>query len=118
MPSYDENCDLTFEQIWVQMDHYFVIHWVDYLLASFVLRDFWLCHLWSILVEIMELSWQHIFPHFRECWWDHVLIDVTLANTPAIFVGLFLVRKLGIEEYDWLGSKGKKSVWDWGIWRW
>jgi phosphatidylserine synthase 2 len=57
-------------------------------------------------------------PHFRECWWDHVLMDITLSNTPAIAIGLFLVRKLGIEEYDWLGRKGKKSIMDWGIWRW
>jgi hypothetical protein len=45
-------------------------------------------------------------------------MDITLSNTPAIAIGIFMVRKLGLEEYDWLGRKGKKSVWDWGLWRW
>jgi len=39
------------------MDHYFLEHWVDWFLASFVLRDFWFCHMWSILDEFLELSW-------------------------------------------------------------
>ena len=118
MHTYDENCEFTLEHVWDQMDHYFVVHWVDWLLASFVMRDFWICHLWSILDELMELSWQHILPHFRECWWDHILMDITLSNTPAIAIGLFMVRWLGIEEYDWLGRKGKNSISEWGIWRW
>lgn len=99
------------------MDHYYVVHWADWFLASFVLRDAWICHLWSVLDEFLELSWQHIMPHFRECWWDHILMDITLSNTPAIFLGIWCVRKLGIQEYDWLGKKGKESVWDWDIFK-
>lgn len=45
-------------------------------------------------------------------------MDITLSNTPAIAIGLYLVRKLGIEEYDWLGKKGKKSITEWKIWTW
>jgi len=116
MHTYDDNCDLSLQAIWDDMDHYYVIHWIDYILASFVLRDIWLCTLWSFMVEIMELSWQHILPHFRECWWDHLLTDITLSNTPAIFLGLYLVRKFGIEEYDWLGRRGAKSISEWKIW--
>lgn len=44
-------------------------------------------------------------------------MDISLSNTPAIFIGLLLVRKLGIQEYDWLGRKGKKSFWDWDIFK-
>ena len=66
----------------------------------------------------LELSWQHILPHFRECWWDHALLDVLLSNTPSIFFGLWVARKLGLQEYDWLGRKGKKSFKDWDIFQW
>lgn len=42
-------------------------------------------------------------------------MDITLSNTPAICIGIFLVRKFGIQEYDWLGRNGKKSFFDWEI---
>jgi phosphatidylserine synthase 2 len=97
MHTYDDHCDLTLEHLWDDFDHYYLVHWVDWFLASFVLRDAFFCHLWSILDELLELSWQHILPHFRECWWDHLLTDILLSNTPAIFLGLYCVRKLGIK---------------------
>ena len=45
-------------------------------------------------------------------------MDVTLSNTPAIFIGLYLVKKFGLKQYDWLGTAGKKSWRDWEIWTW
>ena len=45
-----------------------------------------------IIQFTIELSWQHILPHFRECWWDHVLLDVLASNTPAIFLGEFIIN--------------------------
>ena len=44
---------------------------------------------------------------------DHIFCDILLSNIPAIFFGMWLLRKLGIREYDWLGRHGKESVWDW-----
>jgi phosphatidylserine synthase 2 len=118
MHTYDDNCDLSLQALWDDMDHYYVIHWVDFFLASFVLRDAPLVHMWSILTEFLELTWQHIMPHFRECWWDHLITDIALSNTPAIFLGCWLVPKLGIKTYDWLGRHGKTSYKDWEIFHW
>ena len=66
-----------------------------------------------MLDEVVELSVQHILPHFRECWWDHLLMDILLSNIPAITAGLWALRKLGIREYDFLGRNGKESIWEW-----
>lgn len=118
MHTYDDHCELTLEAIWNDMDHYFLVHWCNWFLASLVIRDAYILHLWSVFDEFLELSWQHILPHFRECWWDHILMDITLSNTPAIFLGLALGRKLGIKQYDWLGRHGKKSIFDWDVFKW
>ena len=118
MHTYDDHCEITWENIWDEFDHYYLIHWIDWLLACFVLRNAVYCHLWSILDEFLELSWQHILPHFRECWWDHVFIDVLLSNTPAICIGLWLVKKFGLKQYDWLGTEGAKSWREWKVWTW
>ena len=40
-------------------------------------------------------------------------MDILLANTPAIILGMTFIRKGGFLEYDWLGRKGKKYISDW-----
>jgi phosphatidylserine synthase 2 len=107
MHTYDDNCELEWENIWDNFDHYYLIHWVDWILASLVIRDPYILHFWQVFDEVIELSLQHILPHFRECWWDHLLVDITLSNIPAIMLGMWILRKFGIREMDWLGRKGK-----------
>jgi len=55
-------------------------------------------------------------PHLRECWWDHVFIDILCANTPATLLALECMNKWGIKEYDLLGRKGKRSFREWEVW--
>ncbi|KAJ3329831.1 hypothetical protein HDU76_007067 [Blyttiomyces sp. JEL0837] len=50
--SYAENCEITKETLWDQMDIFVFAH-------TFV------------MFEIMEYSLQHQLPNFAECWWDH-----------------------------------------------
>jgi phosphatidylserine synthase 2 len=122
MHTYDDHCEFTLENMWNDMDHYFIVHWVNWFLAAIVLRDAYICHMWSVLDEFLELSWQHILPHFRECWWDHILMDITLSNTPAIILGLLLVKKTGIKKYDWLGrfdeDGTRRSFTNWHVFSW
>lgn len=120
MHTYDDNCEITLENFCDNFDHYFAVHVGDWFLASFVFRDVLLLHMWSIMDELIELSWQHILPHFRECWWDHLIHDILLSNTPAIFFGLWVQKKLNMKQYDfWFryDSKGNlKPFAKWGVW--
>ena len=116
MHTYDDNCEFEWVNIWDNMDHYYIVHLCDWFLASLVIRDTFLLHFWQVLDEVVELSVQHILPHFRECWWDHLILDISLSNIPAITFGMWTLRKLGIREYDWFGRKGKKSIADWTCW--
>jgi len=40
-------------------------------------------------------------------------MDICLSNIPAITLGLFIQKKMGLIPYDFLGRAGKKSFWDW-----
>ena len=91
------------------------MHLCNWFLASLVIRDLYILHFWQLLDEVVELSVQHILPHFRECWWDHIFCDILLSNIPAITLGMLAVKYSGIREYDWLGRKGKNSVWEWDV---
>jgi len=96
MHTYDDNCELEWENILDNFDHYYIVHLCNWFLASFVIRDFYILHFWQLLDEVVELSVQHILPHFRECWWDHLICDILLSNIPAITAGLWAIKKLGI----------------------
>ena len=100
--TYDDDCDFA--------------HWVDWFLQTFMMRDAFLSHFWQIGDELIELSWQHILPHFRECWWDHIFSDILLSNIPAVTLSLYIQRKYGFLQYDYWGREGKKSWTEWEIW--
>lgn len=114
--TYDDNCDLTWENFADNFDHYFLVHLGNWFLSSLVIRDFWMLHMWHVIDEWIELSWQHIMPHFRECWWDHIIVDIMAANIPAVTMGLFVIDKVGLIRYDYWGKEGKTSIYDWEIW--
>lgn len=116
MHTYDDNCDLDWSSFFDNFDHYYCVHLGNWFLASFVIRDAYMLHFWQLLDEIIELSVQHILPHFRECWWDHIIMDICLSNIPAITLGLITLDYLGIRRYDWFGREGAKNISDWKIW--
>ena len=117
MHTYDDDCAFDISLIWSEMDHYYLVHWCDWILASIVIRDPYILHFWHLFNEVIELSFQHRLPHFRECWWDHIILDILLSNIPAVTLGLWIVDKVGMRRYDWLGRAGKESFWDWEIWQ-
>lgn len=115
MHTYDDDCEITFENVWSNFDHYYLCHLLGWFVLGFMIRDRFLLHSWGLMDEIVELSWQHILPHFRECWWDHVFIDVLFSNTVGIELSLFVIRITGMNMFDWLGTKDKKSWRDWDV---
>jgi phosphatidylserine synthase 2 len=116
MHTYDDNCDLDWKTFWDNFDHYYCVHLGNWFLASFVIRDAYMLHFWQLLDEIIELSVQHILPHFAECWWDHIIMDICLSNIPAITLGLITMDYLGIRRYDWFGREGANNITEWKIW--
>ena len=114
--TYDDNCELTFENLWDNLDHYYAVHWGDWLLSSVVIRDTYILHFQHVFDEVIELSWQHILPHFRECWWDHLIVDITMSNIPAVIIGMWVQKKIGLQRYDFLGREGKSSIFEWDVW--
>lgn len=115
--TYDDDCELTYDNFASNFDHYYLVHLGNWFLSSFVIRDFYLLHFWHVLDEVIELSWQHILPHFRECWWDHIFCDILLSNVPAITLGLFLQKRMGLIPYDFWGKEGKTGFADWQVWQ-
>lgn len=46
MHTYDDNCDFELVNIIDNLDHYFLLHCLNWFLLSFLLRDAWLLNFW------------------------------------------------------------------------
>lgn len=118
MHTYDDNCDITWENVADNFDHYYAVHLGNWFLSAFFIRDFYILHFWHMFDEIIEISWQHILPHFRECWWDHIFCDILLSNIPAVTLGLYMVKKMGMQPYNFYGEGYEnKPFLEWECWK-
>eukprot|EP00842_Homolaphlyctis_polyrhiza_P006232 jgi/Hompol1/660/HPOL_004255-RA len=86
--SYAENCELTQEVIWEQMDVFVLAHSLGWFCKALILRDYWFCWILSIMFEFMEYSLEHQLPNFAECWWDHWILDVLTTNWLGTYLGM------------------------------
>ena len=53
MHTYDDNCEIEWANILDNLDHYYAIHLINWFCISLIVRDAWVCHIWSILHEII-----------------------------------------------------------------
>ncbi|KAI8919140.1 phosphatidyl serine synthase-domain-containing protein [Powellomyces hirtus] len=101
--SYADACTLTPQTIWDQMDVFVVAHAVGWYAKAIVLRDYWFCWILSVMFEIMEYSLAHQLPNFAECWWDHWILDVLMANWAGIILGMKTCQYFAMKQYTWRG---------------
>lgn len=105
--TYAEDCQLfqshpPYLRVSQVSDVFIVAHALGYVLKTLIVRDWRMATCLSLAFEVVELLLQHILPNFRECWWDHVLLDVLLCNAAGTLVGMWLLRRSGAMTYDWI----------------
>lgn len=95
--TYAENCafhtpghpDGPFANLWGAMkDEFVVAHFLGWYGKALLLRDTPILWLLSITFEFVELTFEFLFPNFKECWWDHVILDVIVCNGLGIYLGV------------------------------
>ena len=112
--SWENECDFTFENVFM-IDIYVISHFLGWMAFGFIFKDwaiYWLC---SLINESLERSLGKVFEHFGECWYDTLFHDVFGANLAGYFIGISASYLLGIQNYDWLGRHGKRSIFEWEI---
>ncbi len=101
--SYAEQCGLTWQVIWNQMDLFVIAHLLGWYVKALLFRDYWLCWVISLMFEAMEYSLEHQLPNFAECWWDHWILDVATCNAVGIWLGMKTCEYLKMKKYCWRG---------------
>jgi phosphatidylserine synthase 2 len=90
-------------------DEFVLAHFLGWFGKGLMLRDYWLCWLFSISFEILEVSLEHYLPNFAECWWDHILVDIFLCNYTGFWLGLKVCDYFRMKPLNWI-AKVKPDV--------
>lgn len=84
-------------------DVFVVCHVLGWVAKAFIVRDWVTLGVLSISWELAEVSLQHVMPNFKECWWDHWLLDVLGCNLLGAAAGMMLCRHFGMRMYNFMG---------------
>lgn len=110
--TYAERCDLydpdhpsgnPYMNIIEKMDIFVIAHSLGWFVKALILRSAVLCHIQSVVFELLEYTLQFHMPNFAECWWDHWLLDVLICNAIGIHLGMWTCKWLTVKEYRWIG---------------
>lgn len=115
--TWQTNCDLSMKNFSNKLDRYSSAHLIGWIFHAILIRDYWPMHFWSTLTELVELLFGEVIPPLAECWWDQLICDMLVTNLPGMMIGMFIIRKLGWREFDWLGRKEAQGFRSWGIWK-
>lgn len=113
--AWDLNCDLNSQDFLGKIDDYFLSHLGGWIFHTFYLKDWAMCWVWSLGTEILERTLSDWMLPFRECWFDSFIIDVILSNLVGMFIGFSIMKWFEVDQHDWFGRRGKKSISEWTI---
>lgn len=84
-------------------DVFMVAHFLGWTLKALILRDWGLMWVASVLFEVLETSFGHLYPNFNECWWDHLVLDIFGCNFIGMCLGMYLVERITTHQFNWTG---------------
>merc|ERR1711976_182765 len=113
--SWDLDCALTWENFYGNFDDYFKSHLGGWIFHTFYLKDWAMCWIWSLGTELLERTLCDWMLPFRECWFDSFIIDLLMSNLIGMFIGFQIMKFFEVDQHDWLGRRGKKSISEWTI---
>ena len=50
---------------------------------------------------MIEFSLRNVLNNFKECWWDHIIIDIFGCNLLGIICGFIVIDQFGLDRYRW-----------------
>lgn len=108
--AYAQDCRMSTEEnpwlfVHTAFDMFILAHSAGYVVKMLILRDWRMVTAVSLGFEVVEVTFQHVLPNFRECWWDHLLLDVLICNTGGMLIGMWLLQRLNAKEYRWIALK-------------
>jgi len=100
--SYAEDC--SFSEIWDKiLDPFVLSHGIGWMVNALVSRTFFMVVVLSGVDELCELWWRSSYNNFKECWWDHLILDMMLTNALGAWLGAWIMRRFFNQSRDYIG---------------
>ena len=87
------------------LDIFAVAHVLGWWGKALVIRDYTLLLMWSFTWEVLEITFQHLLPNLKECWWDHWVFDFSICNMAGMIFGMWICGKYASMKYNWVGLR-------------
>ena len=95
------------------LDEFFVAHVLGWFGKALAIRDWHLLWAYSILFEVMEVTFMHWLKNFNECWWDSWVLDVLVCNLGGMWVGMqatkYFSKTTGRDVHSDSSSRGSSK---------
>jgi len=113
-PYFDTACDFSFFDM-DNLDKYYFSCLLGWFVATLMIRDKYFLFFWNLLGLILQSPRRQIFNWPYICWEADIFLYAVCGKGLAITIGMRLIRKLGLREFDWFGRQGKSSIKEWDI---
>ena len=109
MHTYEENCDLNWENLYDNLDHYFVVHTLGWFLIMLSVKDFKLLALLGLVDELIEVTFKYILPHLGECWFDSWFLDLIVSNLGGMLLAYVILNYNRVPLANFMGTPSLRS---------
>lgn len=107
--SYAEDCRLytpenpkgAFYNLTSSIDIFVIAHFLGWTFKVWIFRNSVMAWTMSIAFEIMEWTMEVWLPNFKECWWDHFLLDMFGCNLLGMIIGQFSIKIFKMRKLHW-----------------
>ena len=91
------------------IDMFVLAHFLGWTFKVWIFRNSTLAWIMSIAFEIMEFTMEVWLPNFKECWWDHLLLDVFGCNLVGMLIGFYTMKKFRMRKIHWFLAPSAES---------
>jgi len=98
--SYDDACSWNDLSDKVE-DPFVFAHLFGWMSNAMVSRAPLLTIFMSFIDELIELWWRAAYNNFKECWWDHVFLDMVICNSGGALIGAWIMKRFFNQTRDY-----------------
>lgn len=91
------------------IDIFVLSHFLGWMFKALIFRNTVMTWLMSVGFEVLELSFEVYLPNFKECWWDHFLLDIFGCNLIGMMIGFYLINKFKMRKIHWFMEPSEKT---------
>ena len=100
--SYGQSCEIDRSTLYHScFDLFALAHFLGWFFKTLICRDLKLIFFASVSFELIEYSLRNVLNNFKECWWDHIVIDIFGCNLLGIICGFWVIDRFGLDRYRW-----------------